>query len=192
MNVVRRIAMAIGGTVVVALALTLAVPRTAHAVLSALVTVINNVAVVNPTTAGQTRAVITESDDGQSHQPVQVACSPSSSAGSTGDFGCPDIFTVPAGERLVIEYVDASCVSQGQVQVASLDVSFNHSGIGHPLLIKPEGNVFGANVFAVAQPVLLYADPNSEVQIDFSTTDSTGQTGCTAGVTGYLEPTNIQ
>ncbi|HVB85208.1 MAG TPA: hypothetical protein VNK23_00890 [Candidatus Dormibacteraeota bacterium] len=192
MMLLRRIAMAIGGTVVVALVLTLAVPRTAHAVLSALVTVVNNVAVVNPTAAGQTLAVITESADGQSHQPVQADCSPNSSAGFAGDFGCPNMFTVPAGERLVIEYVDASCVSAGQVQVASLDVSFNHGGIGHPLLVKPEGNVFGANVFAVAQPVVLYADPNSDVRIDFSTTDSTGQTGCTAGVTGYLEPTNIQ
>jgi hypothetical protein len=41
MNVLRRIAMAIGGTVVVALVLMLAVPRTAHAVFSALVTVVN-------------------------------------------------------------------------------------------------------------------------------------------------------
>lgn len=191
MNVLRRIAMAIGGTVVVALVLTLTVPRTAHAVLSALVTVVNNVAIANPTTAGQTLAVITESADGQSHQPVQVDCSPSSSAGSAGDFGCPDMFTVPAGERLVIEYVDAACVSQGQVQGASLDVSFNHEGIGHPLLLRPEGND-GANLFAAAQPVLLYAEPNSEVQIAFSTTDTTGQTECTAGMTGYLEPTNIQ
>lgn len=41
MNVVRRIAMAIGGTVVVALVLALAVPSAAHAVLSALMTVAN-------------------------------------------------------------------------------------------------------------------------------------------------------
>lgn len=182
----------IAGILFVALAMALIAPKTAHAVVSTLVTVVNSVAVVNPTSGGTTQAVVTETVDGQSHQPVQASCSPSKSAGSAGDFACPDIFTVPAGELLVIEYVDASCVSHAQVQVASIDVSFNHSGIGHPLILTSEGNVFGANVFAVSQLVRLYADPDSEVRIDFSTTDTTGQTNCVAGVTGYLEPIGIQ
>ncbi|MHB8525837.1 MAG: hypothetical protein ACYDD2_06735 [Candidatus Acidiferrales bacterium] len=55
MNVLRRIAMAIGGTVVVALVVTLAVPRAAHAVLSALVTVTNTSANPVPTYDSGTR-----------------------------------------------------------------------------------------------------------------------------------------
>ena len=55
MNVLRRVAMAVSGTVVVALVLTLAAPRAAHAVFSALVTVTNTAANPVPVTG----AVIT-------------------------------------------------------------------------------------------------------------------------------------
>ena len=41
MNVLRRIAMGIGGTVVVAVVMGLAAPKTVHALVSALVTVAN-------------------------------------------------------------------------------------------------------------------------------------------------------
>jgi hypothetical protein len=194
MNVLRRIAVAVGGAMVVALVLTLAVPRSAHAVFSALVTVVNSVAVVNPTSNGTTQPLITETTDGQSHQPVQAGCAPQSTAGEAGDFACPTVFTVPDGERLVIEYVDASCVSPAQVTGADLLVHFgpNGGGISHPLLMTQGSSAFGSNRFAGAQLVRLYANPNSDVRIDFGTTDTTGQTNCVAGITGYLEPTNIQ
>jgi len=55
MNVLRRIAMAIAGAVVVALAFSLAAPKAAHAVLSALVTITNTAANPVPVTG----AVIT-------------------------------------------------------------------------------------------------------------------------------------
>jgi len=55
MNILRRIAVAIGGIVVVALVLTLAVPRAAHAVLSAFVTVTNTSS--NPVATGMSTNV---------------------------------------------------------------------------------------------------------------------------------------
>ena len=54
MNILRRIAIAISGTIVVALMLTLAVPRAAHAVLSALVTVTNTAGNPVPVTGAVT------------------------------------------------------------------------------------------------------------------------------------------
>ena len=50
MNVLRRIAMSIGGTAAVALVIGLAAPKTVHAVVSALVTVANTSANPVPTT----------------------------------------------------------------------------------------------------------------------------------------------
>jgi hypothetical protein len=157
-------------------------------------TVVNGVQVVNPTPNGTTQPLITEITDGGSHQPVQVGCNPHSTAGVAGDFACPSVFTVPEGQQLIIEYVDASCGSPAQITGASILVDFGPGGGGnsHPLLMTQGSTAFGSNSFAAAQLVRLYANPNSEVRMDFGTTDTTGQTGCVASITGYLEPTNIQ
>lgn len=91
MNVLRRIAMAIGGTVVVALVLALAVPRAAHAVLSALVTVTNTPA--NPVPAQEVKEsrsnFVTLSFNGSGYDQVLPD-------------GSKSVFAIPTGQQFVI------------------------------------------------------------------------------------------
>jgi len=95
MNVLRRIAMAIGGTVVVALILTLAVPRAAHAVLSALVTVTNTSA--NPVPAQEVKEsrsnFVTLSFNGSGYDEVLPD-------------GSKSVFAIPTGQQFVITDVN--------------------------------------------------------------------------------------
>ena len=97
MNVVRRIAMAIGGTAVVALVLTLAVPRTAHAVFSALVTITNTAS--NP--------VPVQSVDDHALHAFQEAATCTSAA----NFNCQaqGLFPVPLGMTAVVQDVSGLC-----------------------------------------------------------------------------------
>ncbi|MHB8525838.1 MAG: hypothetical protein ACYDD2_06740 [Candidatus Acidiferrales bacterium] len=91
MNVLRRIAMAISGTVVVALVLTLAVPRAAHAVLSALVTITNTASNPVPTQAVDNPAL--QSFDGEGF------CTFSGGDCTAG------VFSVPIGMTAVVQDV---------------------------------------------------------------------------------------
>lgn len=101
MNVLRRIAMAIVGTVIVALVLTLAVPQTAHAVFSALVTITNTA--LNP--------VPIQTVKESSANFISVSISPEA-GGTTYDEVSPDgtvsstPFTIPSGKQFVITDVN--------------------------------------------------------------------------------------
>lgn len=101
MNVLRRIAMATGGTVVVALVLTLAAPRAAHAVFSALVTVTNTSAnpvpiqTVKESSANFISVSISPEAGGTTYNEV----SPDGSISSTP-------FTIPSGKQFVITDVN--------------------------------------------------------------------------------------
>ena len=91
----RRIAMAIGGTVVVALILTLTVPRAAHAVLSALVTVTNTAS--NP-------VPVQSVDDHALHAFQETGFCDNGPACQAQGF-----FSVPLGMTAVVQDVSGSC-----------------------------------------------------------------------------------
>jgi len=97
MNVLRRIAMAVGGTVVVALVLMLVVPGTTHAVLSALVTITNTAA--NP--------VPVQSVDDHAMHAFQEAAGCTSAA----NVNCQaqGLFPVPPGMTAVVQDVSGLC-----------------------------------------------------------------------------------
>jgi hypothetical protein len=110
MNVLRRIAMAIGGTVVVALVLTLAVPRAAHAVFSALVTVTNTSSNPVPTTdvmRSVAQNVELHCQSGVTGQPVCLLIPP------TGVAGNDTQYIVPSGSNLVITDVEIFAPQSG-------------------------------------------------------------------------------
>ena len=103
MNVLRRIAMGIGGTVVVALVFSLAAPKTVHALVSALVTVANTTANPVPTTDVM-RSVA---------QNVELHCQSSLNGAPscivippTGQIGPEPEYVVPSGSNLVITDVE--------------------------------------------------------------------------------------
>lgn len=195
MNILRRIVMGLGSLVIVALVLTLAAPKTVHAVVSTLVTVVNNVPVVNPTTSGGAiQGVVTEETDGASRQPVAFHCGGQSLSGQVGFVPCvPQSYTVPTGKRLVIEFLDGFCFvpSSSNIDLISLNVTTGGASIFRNFAALRQALPDTTARFDLAQPLRLYADPGTEVIPGFQTDDSTGSAGCNIQFSGYLEPANV-
>lgn len=194
MNVLRKILVGLGSIVVVALVLALAAPKAVHAVVSTLVTVVNSVAIVNPAPGGAIQGVVTEETMGASRQPVAAACNVFGPAPFTGvQFGCTAMYSVPAGKRLVIEYADAWCESPKNVFNSQVTTVLAGVPIPYNLTVVNEGlDELGTPFFAVAQSLRAYADPSTNVDMLFASTDTTGSTHCVGGFSGYLEPANVQ
>ena len=200
MNVLRKILIGLGSITAVALVLALAAPKTVHAVVSTLVTVTNNVPVLNPTSSSGTQAIITEETEGASRVPMQAVCNVQNSSGP-GIFGCSDMYTVPLGQRLVIEYVGAQCITSSGFNVYSAFLATSEGGTSGALDFLPvinEGPAGGTGPYGtglalgVGQSLRIYADPGSQVQLQFVTTAVTNYASCGAAISGYLEPANIQ
>jgi hypothetical protein len=166
MNVLRRIAMAIGGTVVIALVIGLAAPKTVHAVVSALVTVANTSA--NP--------VPVQSVDNPARQAFQTLFGLFAGGGQMqGEFFVPNTTTTGAPvKELVIEEVSGFCTSGGPGEV----VLSTNGGIPFTFL----GVADGAGFSLSAQSVRFYADAGTPVSV------GTGgvRTGCQISISGYL------
>jgi len=185
MNVLRRIAMAIGGTVVVALILTLAVPRAAHAVLSALVTVTNTSS--NP--------VPNRDVDNSANFPFS-----SEVCGGDANFcqGVPNQFTVPAAtssgvpvKRLVIESISGACddTSGGSNFIAGVVLNTpapaDSSNSSLEVVFLPAIQTApGWAMFNGA--VHFYASPGASVFEGFSGASSSFVGGCLTAVNGHL------
>src|SRR5487761_260583 len=93
----QRIAMGIGGTVVVALVIGLAAPKTVRAVVSTLVTVANTPA--NP--------VPTQSVDNPALHPFQAQAN--CTADISGTCTADQFFLIPAGMTAVVQYFSGEC-----------------------------------------------------------------------------------
>lgn len=152
MNVLRRIAMAIGGTVMVALVIGLFAPKTVHAVVSALVTVANTSS--NPVPVSNINEPALEA--------YQDFCRADLSVGT----GC-NFQTIPAGKRLVIQDADISLAAApgGRPYYVALFTPLALNGsvvtVGHHLtatFMGSQPNV--ADWFETHQTVRLYVDPN--------------------------------
>ena len=194
MKFAKRLLM-VAGAVAIAGVLSVAfVPRAVHAVVSTLVTVVNNVPIVNSTSASGPQGIITEETDGASRQPVQAPCNVYGPPPFGGvQFGCTAMYSVPAGKRLVIEYADAWCESPKNVFNAEVITGIAGVPIPYNLTVVNEGlDELGTPFFAVAQPLRAYADPSTNVDMLFASTDTTGSTHCVGGFSGYLEPSNVQ
>jgi hypothetical protein len=98
---------------------------------------------------------------------------------------CMPIATVPAGKRLVIEYVSAKVTIPGGHKLRALNVFTNLNGdfAYHFLAPTPTG-VF--NEYVAAQQLRLYADPNTQVNICASRDNGDGIAPVQATISGYL------
>ena len=143
MNALRRVAMAVSGTMIVALVLTLAVPRAAHAVFSALVTVANTSS--NPVPAQEVKEsranFVTLSFNGSGYDRVLAD-------------GSKSAFVIPTGQQLVITDVSWITVcanaftitcnrAVGDVVVLTLGGDGNPLGVPGPYTSQA---VYGENV----------------------------------------------
>lgn len=185
MNVLRRIAMAISGTVVVALVLTLAVPRAAHAVLSAVVTVTN--APTNP--------VPTQSVDNPALAPSFSAQGTCSVSGS--DFNCQNdnFFTIPQGMTAVVKDVSGHCRIPTYVENAPIYIyasGGNYTNDGNtftgfsveltPILVGHYGDL---NFYDFGREAALYATSTTAAQASFQIHARIDGGDCTVGLSGY-------
>jgi hypothetical protein len=126
-------------------------------------------------------------------QPVQAHASCTTNA-----LGClPNIYTVPAGKRLVIEYVSAeACLLPGVAALFSISTSVGGQYVTHYLPGTPPANSpgsvqFGCNaspssfVTAGAQ-VRIYADAGTTIQGEAARNPVTGVINADLAISGYL------
>ena len=99
-------------------------------------------------------------------------------------------FTVPAGTRLVIDYIsaDIACAVGGSV-LFDVATYLNGAEVESHLPVFPNGVVLGQQVFSVSATTHIYADPLSTVTIALLG-PSTGSAGSIVGVYGHLVPVN--
>ena len=104
----------------------------------------------------------------------------------SGGFGS-GTFTVPAGVRLVIDYIsaDIGCAVGGTVlfDVATI---LNGAEVESHLPVFPNGVLLGQQVFSVSAPMRIYADPNSVVTV--ALLGPSGPGGSIVGVYGHFVP----
>jgi hypothetical protein len=153
-------------------------PKTAHGLVAALVQISNTPSnpVPNRDVDLPARASI-----------QQLSCEGSSFAG--GDIlGCDPGFTVPAGQRLVLQQLESVCATPRGNNVYSANIVFSEAGFGgfHPFALISEGDAAGVVEYGQNQQVNYYLDPGSPINFRATTTDTSGSTNCYFAVSGYL------
>lgn len=99
-------------------------------------------------------------------------------------------FTVPAGVRLVIDYISADLAcNPGGSMLFDVATYLNGAEVESHLPVFPNGVILGQQVFSVSSPVHIYADPGSTVTIALLG-PSTGSGGSIVGVYGHFVPVN--
>ncbi len=105
----------------------------------------------------------------------------------TSGFG-QGTFVVPAGVRLVIDYIsaDTACAVGGNM-LFDVATYLNGAEVEAHLPLMPNGVILGQQVFSASSPMRMYADPNSTVTIALLG-PSSGSGGAIVGVFGHYVP----
>ena len=101
--------------------------------------------------------------------------------------------TIPAGQRLVIEHVAATCSADADDSISNVSVSVykgtpsSWSSVGVPVLAQKQGVTWtGSTTWTVSQPVRLYSDGvNSATNVNISHSKTTATASCFVVVTGH-------
>ena len=100
-----------------------------------------------------------------------------------GEFGKSASFFVPAGKRLVIEYVSAAGFDDGDQHLRfEVDTNVNGEGASHFLVTERQG---GHPFFRVSQQMRVYADPATHVQVVVLRPTSTTPAVAVMTISGY-------
>jgi hypothetical protein len=128
-----------------------------------------------------TNPVPVQEVDNFAKHPFQVGAS-----GVTNAFN-PSGFTmtvVPAGKRLVVEFISASCNPTGMGGVVPGPLAILAAGfIGHFIALTPGT---GAGHAGVSQMMRLYAEPGTNVNLTLYPTTNAATVTCNAAISGYL------
>ncbi len=135
-------------------------------------------------------------DVNDAQQPVQANADCTSAAGT---IGCGiNLYTVPQGKRLVIEYASVStCSLPGQIAVMSLLTTVGGSTTSHfvpstPPAPSPGSNAIGCNgvtpssISSFGQQLRIYADPSSTIGVEVDRDSNVGNASYTVTMSGYL------
>lgn len=175
MNLLRRLTIAIGGTVLLACIVGLVAPRKAHALVAALAQITNTPANPVPVTEVGTQ------------QPFEYTCN-RIFTGAAGYNNCQII--IPAGKRLVALNSSARIFVDAGVFVNFTFQFLNNGQYIDQFLTVPSPINFdpGSVSYSISQPMLAYVDPGTTAycNVDYITSASTNTNSLYCTVSGYL------
>jgi hypothetical protein len=176
MKSLKRLLMGLRTVLLLAVSLQLFAPRAVHAVVSTLVTAANT-----PSDPVYT----TDAVNSENLLQVTRALPQTSNDGT----GVPNknCYTVPAGQRALVEQVDGICSTQTGTAIANVSV-YVDSNIQHELPLTQESGSFDLNFFAFSVPSHYYSDVKATFRT-FAITSSAA-TNCYVDVSGRLMPAN--
>lgn len=97
-------------------------------------------------------------------------------------------FTVPAGVRLVIDYISADIGSNiGTNVLFDVATYLNGAEVESHIPVFPNGVILGQQVYSLSAPVRIYADPNSTVTIALLCSSNCSG-GSIVGIYGHFVP----
>jgi len=177
MNLMRKAVSALGGIFLAALLIAALAPRATRGVVAAMVQVVNTSA--NP--------VPNQDVDNRGRATMELLTCDSTL--DRGTLTCSPSFTVPAGQRLMMDEIDGGCVTPSTNTVFQSSLRFSEGGIGieHTLILTPTGfGVTGNALYSINQTVRYVADSGSSFEFLTLTNDTTGFTSCAFTLTGHL------
>ena len=119
--------------------------------------------------------------DNPARQPFQTSTSSPTNAFNAQGFGLT-LITVPAGKRLVIEFVSATCSPTGAGGVVPNPLRVT-TQVDHWFALQP-GNQIGLAVGT--HLTSLYADPGTKVNLTVFPTSNAATVICNVAVSGYF------
>lgn len=177
MNLMRKAVSALGGIFLAALLIAALAPKATRGIAAALVQVANTSAnpVPNQDVDNPGRATIED-----------IGCNVFSVPGFVGEFICQPSFTVPAGQRLIIDQIEAICETPAGQTILSPGVRWVPNET-HFFVLTPAGpGGSGSSQYVLNQSVRYAVDSSSTFTFDMTTNDSTGNTSCSWNMTGHL------
>jgi hypothetical protein len=177
MNFAKRVSMSIGFVVLAAALVSVLAPKATHAIVATLVQVSNTSA--NP---------VPNSDvnDPDLATILVLSCQGHSNGGSEF-LNCDPNSTVPAGQRFVIDRVEANCFTTPGSTFGNAYISLTEGGneIRHVLPLNSLETGFSTE-YVLSQQVRYHADAGSYVDFSTYTTDMLGGSTCNFQADGYL------
>jgi hypothetical protein len=170
-NSAKRMITAIGGMAIAAFLLTLAAPKAVQAVVSTLVTVANTT----------TNPVPTKATDNRARQAVVLNVFVGAGDGEQGGFGpllspeTGEAYTVPAGQRLVVESVTGIAEMASGESPFTVNIAFDKNVVqpsSEPptIFLVPafSGTAGGTSAFSFASGLTTYVEPGSQLTAQFT------------------------
>ena len=94
------------------------------------------------------------------------------------------IFTVPADERLVIEFVSGFCNTSQNVPVQTVRLSGSVDHFLTPIFAANPGT--GTSFAVITQQMRIYANPTAAVKLAVFPTSNSSTTTCSISLSGHL------